>query len=505
MIDDAINKKLNQAKISFLRGDIDTSLAVVDEVIADLGANILVADSIRGLRIFLASLIDEGAVGATDLLGDSAAEGDGGISMVVAQCVMSSNHWFRGDLLEGLWLNQRAIESALEFSPTWQMYASMLLAKKLIDIHISGQAQNIISGMDDLIGRSGLEVCAPIPVALRANIQLQSGEFDKALESANTVMRLAEERETTLAVKLALSVAATACVRLGETAAAASTLELFHTVQTGHVLSDSIARAAIAETTLIAADHGSHDAVEFMRANWQLLGTDAGHFVEDVLRPASLIAIALDAGDAELASQVLRAIERLAQRNPGMPILRTAVDRARRAFAGDGTVAAAIFGPRNGIRPLPRRQPPTVVPPSGITAIPFEAARQARAAEDALAARRAEPAPEIVSDLSLLSSRELEIARLVGRGMTNRQVATRLGISPHTVNFHLRKIFKKLSISTRVQLGRLVAKADRGAQEPQEPAKDNCVTYMRSVTSIDSDPPGPRNLRAEGYWRDASG
>jgi len=67
-----------------------------------------------------------------------------------------------------------------------------------------------------------------------------------------------------------------------------------------------------------------------------------------------------------------------------------------------------------------------------------------------------EPAP-----LPGLSQRETEIARLVGRGLTNRQVASAVGVSPHTVNFHLRGIFRKLSISSRVRLGGIIAELDR--------------------------------------------
>jgi DNA-binding CsgD family transcriptional regulator len=51
-----------------------------------------------------------------------------------------------------------------------------------------------------------------------------------------------------------------------------------------------------------------------------------------------------------------------------------------------------------------------------------------------------------------LSHRERVIARYVGEGMTNRQIAARLYLSPHTVNFHLRQIFRKLDINSRVRL-----------------------------------------------------
>ncbi|GAB2953057.1 helix-turn-helix transcriptional regulator [Streptomyces sundarbansensis] len=55
-------------------------------------------------------------------------------------------------------------------------------------------------------------------------------------------------------------------------------------------------------------------------------------------------------------------------------------------------------------------------------------------------------------ECDLLSPAERAITQLVAAGMTNRQIASRVNLSPHTVNFHLRKIFKKLGVSSRVEL-----------------------------------------------------
>jgi DNA-binding CsgD family transcriptional regulator len=62
-----------------------------------------------------------------------------------------------------------------------------------------------------------------------------------------------------------------------------------------------------------------------------------------------------------------------------------------------------------------------------------------------------------------LTATELSVATLVAEGLTNRQVAAKLYLSPHTVGFHLRQVFRKLEISSRVELARMVVEneADR--------------------------------------------
>jgi DNA-binding CsgD family transcriptional regulator len=55
-----------------------------------------------------------------------------------------------------------------------------------------------------------------------------------------------------------------------------------------------------------------------------------------------------------------------------------------------------------------------------------------------------------------LTPTELSVAALVAEGLTNREVAARLYLSPHTVGFHLRQVFRKLEISSRVELTRLI-------------------------------------------------
>jgi DNA-binding CsgD family transcriptional regulator len=61
-----------------------------------------------------------------------------------------------------------------------------------------------------------------------------------------------------------------------------------------------------------------------------------------------------------------------------------------------------------------------------------------------------------------LTDTERRIADLVAEGLSNRQVAARMFLSTHTVAFHLRHVFWKLGVTSRVQLARLAAEQASG-------------------------------------------
>ncbi|TML59609.1 MAG: hypothetical protein E6G18_07950 [Actinobacteria bacterium] len=69
--------------------------------------------------------------------------------------------------------------------------------------------------------------------------------------------------------------------------------------------------------------------------------------------------------------------------------------------------------------------------------------------------RRLVTAEPETSGWAAMTTSELTVAQLVAEGLTNREVAERLFVSPHTVNSHLRHVFSKLGINSRVELARL--------------------------------------------------
>ncbi len=84
------------------------------------------------------------------------------------------------------------------------------------------------------------------------------------------------------------------------------------------------------------------------------------------------------------------------------------------------------------------------------------AARELRATGERVSKRTSEPSAQ-------LTVRENQIARLADEGLSNPEIATQLFMSPRTVEYHLRKVFTKLAISSRNKLPSALA-TSRGQQ-----------------------------------------
>ena len=92
----------------------------------------------------------------------------------------------------------------------------------------------------------------------------------------------------------------------------------------------------------------------------------------------------------------------------------------------------------------------------GIEAFAERARRELLATGETVRRRTAETARS-------LTAQEAQIARLAGEGQTNPEIGARLFLSPRTVEYHLRKVFRKLGISSRRELRRALPHLEQAA------------------------------------------
>lgn len=203
-------------------------------------------------------------------------------------------------------------------------------------------------------------------------------------------------------------------------------------------------------------------------------------FPFDVMSEPQLVRIARGAGDPELARAAVESAETRASRNPGIPSLQGAAAHARGLFAVDAVALAAAV---DALESSPRRPAlASALEDAGVVAIK-EGRRddavaflgralgltvEIGAASDAMrlrarlrglgVLRRSVGSERPTTGWASLTKSEHAVVQLVTRGMTNREVAEQLFVSPHTVNAHLRHVFTKLGIGSRVELTRIATK-----------------------------------------------
>jgi DNA-binding CsgD family transcriptional regulator len=73
-----------------------------------------------------------------------------------------------------------------------------------------------------------------------------------------------------------------------------------------------------------------------------------------------------------------------------------------------------------------------------------------------------------------MTPRERQVAQLVSLGLTNVELARRLGIAPGTVRIHIERILAKLGLSSRVQIATWVVRGgdERSAGGAEPPGMD---------------------------------
>jgi DNA-binding CsgD family transcriptional regulator len=198
----------------------------------------------------------------------------------------------------------------------------------------------------------------------------------------------------------------------------------------------------------------------------------------DITDPVLLVRIARAIGDTDLTQVGVTHAEHRCEANPGITSLAACAAHARGLAEGDLTELAEAClqlegGPRvlaqasahedhglelirageraDGIEALGRAL--EIFSNIGAT---WDAARTRRRLRDLGVRRRLVKPTRPPHGWAGLTDSETAVAYLVAEGLKNREVAERLFVSAHTVSMHLRHVFTKLDINSRVELARLV-------------------------------------------------
>jgi DNA-binding CsgD family transcriptional regulator len=202
----------------------------------------------------------------------------------------------------------------------------------------------------------------------------------------------------------------------------------------------------------------------------------------DVTDDPQLVRIALAAGDRELARDGVAAAQDRVQLNPDVRSIAASAAHASGLLSGsEQDLASAVDLFRDIRRPIALASALEDLSHVRIAAGERETgvqaldealvlydhagaewdARRARGRLRALGVRRRlVSADRPDSGWAAMTQSELAVARLVAQGLTNREVAEQLFVSPNTVNSHLRQIFAKLQVNSRVGLTRLALEQD---------------------------------------------
>jgi DNA-binding CsgD family transcriptional regulator len=223
-----------------------------------------------------------------------------------------------------------------------------------------------------------------------------------------------------------------------------------------------------------------HDAMRWLGGDIPLFEPPLWPQVLDQVILGARVASA--AGDAGLRARVLAATDLLERERPAIPLFTGVASYARGILERDAqTLLAAVDVLQSSSRPLLyAAAAEDAVAELTRTDHPAQALDQLNAAFDtylhheALAdarrvgrelrrlgvERRIVSQPRAKTGWDSLTASELKVVNLIAQGATNRSVAQRLHVTPHTVKAHLHNAFTKLGINSRAELSKLMHGTD---------------------------------------------
>jgi DNA-binding CsgD family transcriptional regulator len=385
--------------------------------------------------------------------------------------------WSRGQIAEALVLVRAAVNrAAAAVGGGPRIYPELVLAPMLTALGEFDRAEILIDSADSEINRIGDVVWAGAGAAFRARLHFATGDLGAAQADARASLTTGDERGAHLFRSLAhVTLAATALLR-DELDDAAQHVRQYR-AEPRHAVGFGCAAYDWTEAQVVEARLGPARAAGVVE--WVLREPRAATrlFVEEPAAAAWFVRLARSADLEPQACGVSDCMDRIAADNSDFHAVHVAAAHARGLLRSDATLLEAAA--REHRQPWARAVAcddlatvlldtadtdvaRTVLERAGRAFTDADALRGVRRTRDRLGGlKQRGPSVRPIEGWASLTDAELRVAVLVPDGYTNREIAARLYLSPHTVDFHLRHIFRKLDITSRVELTRIAI--ERGA------------------------------------------
>ncbi|MEU5693074.1 LuxR C-terminal-related transcriptional regulator [Actinosynnema sp. NPDC020468] len=388
------------------------------------------------------------------------------VAVATAGLVLAQDRWDDGDLAAGP-------ELLGHITPLWTdlpaPHPALVFAARFADIGDLDRATAALAAAEADIARTG-GLVHDVPVhVVKAWVRLRAGDTADAIAHANAGLRLSADLGVSWMDSLAHNVLATDALRRGDLVRVRERLDSSTNARTP----EDAARLAWVDVRVEVERTDPTLALATVKNRYAGLLDTRSLFLLDPAAAAWLARVAIDGGDRGLAGFAVAAAEELAAANVEFPTLAAAAAHARGLFDRDPIPlrrAVSAHGDPwsrgSAAEDLAVVSQSRGVDTADVVAALDTAMREYRDAgatgdqarvrkrlrEVGVRRRHWIHAERPASGWDSLTTTEREVAHLVTEGLTNRQVAARMFVSPHTVHAHLGRVFRKLGVNSRVEL-----------------------------------------------------
>lgn len=397
-------------------------------------------------------------------------------TLAAALLVRAMHTWQKGQLAAALDIAREAARVASTATTlTCRGIAPLLLGGMLVSLGQLDQAGEVIRGLQAAAAATAPGGRDPSTEILAAGLALTAGLPAEAVTGAQHGLTLAATRESGLLSAYGLTVLATSALRGGDLSAAVQYVRSFQDRMTGHGPGYGQTRCLVVAAQLAEVRHDADRAAELLGRLQSSLRHRPSVLAGDLSAAGWLVRSALARGNREDAEAVCAAAAELAAGSPGLAGVAAAAAHARGLMDQDaralqhaaegspdpwaGASAAEDLGVlligREDFEEAGRRLEDSLAGYDQTAALRDGRRVRRRLRGIGIRRRHFTHAKRPKTGWTSLTDTERAVSDLVAKGLTNQQIATEMFLSTHTVAFHLRQVFRKLDISSRVDLARV--------------------------------------------------